>query len=721
MSRSEPYYFACARPEDIGQSLVARLEEIRKRDETASARKDQFALAYNHYYGWDLGQGSTSEVARGGDQGELATIRVNHARRAGKSLLSLLLGPRFSWRPQAPNGSVGGRKARLLADAILEHQMKRRKLALLIARWVEVGIVTSEAFIFSEWDVSEGPEIGIDEETGQTLREGDITYRVLPPWDVTREPDAKCFDESPFLYARVWRNKWDLAAMYGQDILGQPCAEKIVAATDDARVRSLSGALHFPASGDLIPVNYFFHRPSPALPEGRETLFVNADVVLRDRRLKPVYPSGIPLTRFAIDEQFDTPHAYSSWWDVLASQEAIDGVESAVATNLLNYGTQSIAIEQGTKSSVDSAYGAKAFYFPRGGKPPSPLMVATLPPQALEYLDRKEGQMLQLVGLNETFMGSPNTAQMNAQAFALLSSMAVQANSPSQNMLLEALSTLGTNILGVYSANVTEPRLVPVVGKQNKSILTAMRYVGSELAPIEACPVDIGNALEQTAPGRFQLATLYADRGWLTTPEQCQQVLETGRMEPAVQSLRNRLLILQAENEDLKDGKEPQVHACDDHLMHFKEHAGDVLNDSEARGDAQVLQVTHAHLDAHYREYWGLPTHRINPMTGMPELDPMTGQPIPMTVQEDPQYPVRLRIMLGQVPPAMAGPLDPLAGSPAQMPAPEGGAPVDGAAPALAGSPFAAAGATQPPNPVAGGSPFDPAGGGIGAAPLAVQ
>lgn len=626
MSNANDSYFAQAKKENIGQELTKKLEGSFDNGD----RQKLFDTAYKHYYGYD---GSTSEIVRGGDQGELSEIRVNKARSNAKSLLSILLGPKLNWRPQAPNSDPSARAATILATNLLEFQWKRRWLSRFVARWVEQSIIFSESFIFDEWDLAAGPPLAPDAKNKTILRQGDITYHNVPPWRVTRDSDCKSYEDLEWWIVTLHKNKWNQAALFEKDVLGELAKPKILAAASNDKMLKLGRIADPSRSSDLVPVHYFFHKPSPVLPAGREAVFLSPDCVLKDT---PLTYDTIPVHRLASDELFDTPFAYTSWWDGLSIQELMDGIETALATNLLTLATQSVAIEQGTETPPDHAHGMKAFYYTKGGRPPEGINMSKSPPEAFAHLKQKASDQQQLLGLNDVYRGQPDTAQMNAQAFALLASQAITQNSPAQAAVVDAVAQLGTSVLQTLCKRVKNERKIAITGKASQYLYAEKSFKGSELKPIQGVLIDIGNPIEQTAAGRFELAKMHKELGLIKTPEELQQVVDTGRMEPATQSLRDELMLVACENEQLAAGENPPVHTFQDHLIHFKENAS-VLSNPESLKNVRVIEAVAAHCDAHYREYWGLP-EGVEPKT-------------------DPQYLVRIRMMLGQVPPPMEVPM----------------------------------------------------------------
>lgn len=665
-------YFAAVGPADIGRAVFGRLSRVAETRRGGERHECQLE-AYNAYYGWDTGSGVTWRVDRDGEVGELTSIRINRARTALRSLIGLLTQAPYSWRPKARNGGASPRSAVLLASNLLEHYWDNQGWQARCVAWAEGAGVASEAYQVLLWNEEKGKAAGLeyqqpDPNAGPApegapapaaapmpkaeVREGGVEPHLLFPWDVFRDEDVRNADDGQWICVRIVHpNKWDLVDQYPKDINGAETASTIKSAQVDAGLplpesRQLSGV-----NSEAIAVYHFFHKKTRLVPNGRHTILISNTCVLRDGDLD--YPD-VPVVRLALEEQLDTPWGYSSWWDTLGAQQLADGLQTSIASNQAALATQSIAMEEGTRSDIDSVSGLKAFYFPRGATLPQPLQLTATPKEVFEHLGELYGHQTDMVGLNDVVQGQPDTAQMNAQAFALLASMAVQRNGPSQKAFLNGVAKLGQMLLAILRDKVSTKRQTAIAGKQaTESVLRDVEWEGADLDPIEATPVTIGNPLEQTQAGRYQLLQLYmALPGVVKDPVDIQQVVETGRLEQALESPRMQELAIAAENEMLQDGGQPPVLWTDDHPMHARKHRA-VMDYADVRTNKDLAAAVKTHLDWHYREYWGLPE----------------GQPPEM----DPQYPVRMRLLLGQQPPPEAP--GPMPGPPPNGPPPPGAKP----------------------------------------------
>lgn len=683
------FYFAAASRKEIGLALQAKLDKINAAEQGLDHR-EEMANAYGHVYGRDMGYGLTWGVTRGGEHGELAQVRMNSATSYARAKLAIATTAAVNWRPLAKNGDAGVMAATSLSRLIMEDEWETNQLNTVNLRWVWQAIIYAEGFVFPEWDMSAGPPMGATAE--RLIRAGAITYHNIPPWLVRRDNTSKSYKDCQWHFVSVLKNRWDLAALCHQlpdGRQGDAARDAILDAGESVRDRNVEQHLDIRASKDtdLIPVQYFFHRPSATLPLGREVIFINGDTVLSDRPM--VGPNstydGVPLYRIAEQERDGTPHAWAPFWDILGGQEINDGIDTTLSTIVTTLGNPIISHEKGA-GPLPGAVGAgfNVWERPPGTQAPEAVQTAQFPPDAMKYKDSNGSAMKQIMGLNDVALGQPQTAQMNAQAFAVLASMAVQQASPLQKAWLTGLSALGTGVLRTLRKRVTREREIRVTGKGSKNLNSIIKYSGEELACVEGVYVSIGNPLEQSPAGKKTILDDKIGLGFVTTPEQYDQVLETGRMEPVSRRARDETNLIEWEYEQIQQGINPPVLYIHDHVRHFRENSAALLS-PDVQGDPKVLTSGQAHLDEHYLQQFGMPR----------EADPMRL--------------VRERWLLGQ----QVDPTQQMQPMGAPMPGMPGEPPPPGAE---AGAPMAPPGAPpeppeMPPNPMTG-QQFDPTTGG---------
>ncbi len=713
-------YFAARHPLHVGEALTGRLERLLKGGDNYNHDcRDQWATAYEHYYGENAPWGGiTYALSRGGEQGELLQVRVNKSRSYIKAFIALVTAAKATWRTKAKNGDAGAAASTSIGQNLLEDFWSHRKLDRLFLRWVETAEVFARGHAVPLWDPRMGPPLAQQGDT--MLMQGDINLRILPPWDVWRDPALKSPEDISWQYVVTYENVFDLAkyhrALADRDAeLGKVREDKLTPEQwEDAILSAEINEQMDPSrrcresDSELVPVWHFFHRRSPALPFGRHVSFLSSSVVLEDEKLTEHYKE-VPVYDLYGDEKLDSAEGWTSSWDGLGVQELQDAIQSSLATNVTSLGNLSVAVAQGTKApdGDELATGFKVFEVPVGAEKPEVLQLAQFPPDIFKLIEHLDASHLQMLGLNDTAIGNPQSAQMNAQAFAVLASMAVQQASPFQTSAFGALARLGKGILQILSLNVSQQRQVRITGESSEALYAVRDYSGKDLEAIEAVEVTIGDPMEQTPAGRAQiLQELRNVPGAIQSAEQVYQVLTTGRMEHQLRAARDGQNLIQAEYQMLQRGEAPVVHTSQDHLLHYRENAAVLLNPDVLR-DPRVVAAVQQHLDEHYLNYYGIDPNADDPLLRLGRQRFLLGQdPAPPVPPPPP----------GMVDPATGLPIDPAAagGGPpmdaAGAPPPEPGAPPGAGGPAPLGPPMPPPSPVElpelPPNPMTG-QPFD--------------
>jgi hypothetical protein len=389
----------------------------------------------------------------------------------------------------------------------------------------------------------------------------------------------------------------------------QPSLEDRILACARARqgTRSRSGAKSGARSQDSDDVTcyYFYHRRGAALPKGREVVFLGDGTVLKDETLEY---DDFPLYRVTPTELFGTPFGYSPFIEVMAIQELIDSLASTIATNQIAFGVQNVIVPQGSDISPEQLSGGlRVIYKPPGTEGPKPLQLTSSPKEVFEFLETLKADQQRLFGLNDVVMGDAPSKDMSGAGMALLSQSALQQSSTLQANYIRMVQSIGTSILGTLRSRMTVPRTLDIVGKQNAFLVKPPEeYSGKNLGRVSKVLVDIGNPMEQTPTGRFELGQQMIQLGVKLNVDQMQQLVSTGRMDPLTRGLQSELLNILSENEAIAAGQPPDAMLHDDHLLHGREHSVPVAN-PEARKDPSVLDAHMKHMHMHYELYFGVP------------------------------------------------------------------------------------------------------------------
>lgn len=590
-------YWAKAPADELANHLAAKILEG-DQAQSGSPVRNEIQNAYRNYFGVSLDglSPSAGHVSRAGALGERAEYRINYSRALASAKHQIVVGPKVAWSCTAASSDYRAMADTVLGAKILEVYWKERGVEQNAVDCAESAIYLGEEFLFTPWDPELGDEVmAVGEKIHKT---GDVAYIVVPTWDVLRDPTARSWDDLSWLIVRTWELRYDVVARYpdfASDIMA--VTGSTMTAIPNGTGNTMSQAL----ASDFIPVYRLFHKRKPALPMGRESVFVGGKVVHDEPR--GLSYKHIPLHRMAVANLKGTPFAYTPYWETLGIQEATDSIHSSLVTNITTFGNGLISAEEGSAVREDIiANGPSVLYRKPGSAAPTAVAMPSAPKEAFNYIASIKADQRQLMGLNDVSLGQPDTADMNGTAFALLASMAIQANSTLQANYVRFVREVGRSTLQILQQRLTVERKIALAGVNSKGLVKQETYSGKSIAAVEDVIVEIGNPLQQTAAGRYQIAEMNLEKGFIRTPEQLQLVLDTGRLDPQTQALRNQLLLIASENEDMAKGVECVVSMYDHHTMHVPEHIA-LLADPDVRKDKRLVDAIQNHIAKH-DELW---------------------------------------------------------------------------------------------------------------------
>jgi hypothetical protein len=590
-------YFATLPSDQLPSEIIGRIEDYYKSlDDSSMLRK--YRKSYAMYYGGSVGGffNSTSDVGYGGEQGELSLVKVNHYRNLVQHLLVMTTSQRPALEARATNTDVKSMSQTILANGILDYYMRDKRLERYLKTATEHALVFGEGYVELLWNTEDGEQYGVDPDTQQPVYEGDLNFRnPLGPLEVIKDPaitDPALVDW--YIVAQTV-NKYDLAAKYPDK------ADAILNSKNPLYLNS-SYQTYMPvydAESPLIIVWRFYHRKSPAVPDGRETLILDGTTFLYDGPLPHQnLPTGLPLYRISPSDFFGTPFGYSACWDVIGLSEVIDSLYSAVTTNQTSFAVQNIMVPKGHDMAYQQLAGGLNLieYDPKLGKPES-LQLTNTPQEVFGFIKTLEGVSQVLVGLNDVVRGTPQASLESGAALALVASQAIQFNSGLAASYAGLLEDVGTAVVKMLQNFANTKRVISIAGKSKMYMVK--RFSSEDLSLVNRVVVDVANPLARTVAGRLELAqNLLQVPGLLKRPEQFLQVAETGKLEPLIEGEQAQLMKIKQENERMSDGDTPTAVFVDAHDLHIKEHAS-VLTAPDASENPQIVAAVMGHIQQH--------------------------------------------------------------------------------------------------------------------------
>jgi hypothetical protein len=602
-------YFAAAPPRELGEKLWNRFEAAQLEQTPRAAR---WFAAYAHAYGDETEAGRTWGMSRRGEAGELAAVRINRVRRASKARQQLILSGRVAFRARCKTQDSDAELAQLISQTWLEHDFKENGMEQLWRQGVEYSEFFAEAYAFTEYDWTRGEDV----QTPHGIRrDGGARTTLVPPWLVSTDNSVASPKDRNWWFVCTSRPKADLTMLYPRIRRGSDMVEGDLAelAIYDAKPFMVNNRLAWYGQRtdldrsleDNAEVVTFIHYPTLRFPLGRFVRLLGPDCVLEDRPLIGDHgdydETALPLHRLSADEMAGTPHAWTTFYDALANQELLDGIDTSAATIVTGFGTPMYAIEKNSGEKPEKlVLGMRPWLVAPGGKTPELIQRPEIASSMMEYRETLSQDIDKTFAINDDATGQTNSSDKNAQAEALRASMAVQQVSAQSGEARGFLRRIMECRLKTTRKNMQGERLLKAVGEAERHMLEGSRFfTAAKLEPLDNVELEEANPLEDTVQGRQAMLDFYGQRNLIKSQEDVESVMRTGRLAKALDPIRSENMLVESENEMLARGEAPMAYPTQNDVLHMRQHAC-VTMSVAALKNPKVLQA----YDAHDREHW---------------------------------------------------------------------------------------------------------------------
>jgi hypothetical protein len=577
-------YFAAKPAKDCASVLLGKADSFFN-ILRANAFLDKMSRMWAFYYGnFDRTVGYGHSVGFAGEQGELVTFPVNHFRNLAQHIYVMITSNRPIMEARAINTDYKSMAQTYLANGILEYYMREKRLEECLKKATELAIVLGAGYVKLSWNATGGDIYDTDPETEEPIREGDLEFTNLTPFDVVVDGTKESWDND-WVLCRTFKNRYDLMAKYPE------LSDKIKALPSKHQSAIYRLAIFSNDETDDIPVFEFYHKPTEAMPEGRYMLFLADEVVLLDTKMPY---RVIPVFRIAPNDLLGTPYGYSPMFDIYPLQEAINALFGSIMTNQNAFGVQNIFVPRGADINVNTLQGQMNII--EGNAKPEPLNLTETPAEVFKFLEMVIQNAETISGVNSVARGNPEASLKSGTALALVQSMALQFISGLQQAYVRLIEDVGTAVIQILKDFATTPKVVAIVGKNNRPLLK--EFTGEKISSINRVIVDVGNPLSRTIAGRVQMAEQMMQMKLITDPQQYFQVISTGKIESMYEGEMSELLLIKSENEQMMEGQDVITSPLDKHQMHIMEHRA-VLADPELRKDKNLVQIVLNHVKEH--------------------------------------------------------------------------------------------------------------------------
>lgn len=659
VSSSPDQYFANLPTRECAFEVWSRIEEYYN-EMRRTGRLALYRNSYTHYYmGWIY----RATMYRSGEQGELTRNFWNHERNLLRHLKVQTTQNKIAYKSQVLNSNAKSANVVEFANGLADRysQAPEYDLDAKGKQSVEDTLVWGESSIVALWNRFKGHPVAQDPQTGQILKDGDMEYFNVTPMDHIINCAHQSRDLIQWRCIRRWVNKYDLAAMY-------PQLAGVIDTYNDSEssyATKLVSLIHH--DRETVPIFYFFHDKTPAVPQGRLLVMADPNCIFEDGALDQGEGQKgydhVPVYDNIVETMQGSPYGYTVAFDLIPLQQALNELVSAVTTNNINFAIQCVMAMKGANLQWQELATGMSYieWDPKigaAGKPEA-LNLLSSKPETYQFIEMTIKNMTTLAGMDQMTMGNIDQSITSGQYAALVTVQSVMFNSGLQKGYARLMENVMTGTIKTIKKNMIGKKIARIVGETSEPYLK--EFTSADLQDIDSISVQLVNPMMQTPAGKMAMADALMKTGLIKDGQQYIGVYTDGDLPQLYRRQETQLKLVKQENEAILKGQVPEVIVTDNHVMHILEHT-QVLDNVEARLNPNAPHVVAgmAHIQKHLNKLLG----GLDPQTGVVE-GPIN--PVLAGIIGDPTLPIGTPSMIQMPPmqPGMGAPPPP-AGNPGQ-------------------------------------------------------
>lgn len=597
-------YFAAKSGLDLAQSCYERVTTFYK-DLPRRVMYKRWGKAYRTYYGLS-GQEDPFDVsspAVAGDEGQLTSIRVNHAGSIMRRQTAMISQTVPDFEPIPANSDYESLAQSDFCRKLLDYYMDNKGVGGKLFDGAQGAGIFGECRIEVAWDARGGPNLAPDQinpAVPNRTKAGDLVFRVYTPLDVIRDLGRYDQDDD-WIILRRFVNKWDLIARYpneADEIKGVRSDEFPQSTTPTNRIeweRKFGGN----DKTDLIPFYTLYHRKSDCLPDGKIAEFLSPGILLYEGNLPY---EEVPTVSITPGKMLRAPYGETPFHHLLALQDVYDLLASSVASNNAALALHLIFMPEGLDFSHMEI--SEGFAVIRGGAgvegnlKPEVLNFNAPNDTALKFMDLLVEAMEKIGGVNSTVRGDPGPNIQSGSFAALIAQQALEYAGAFQYSFQQAVAGVGNLIISILQQYADQPIVAEIAGQSHAYEL--VEFTKAKLDQIHRVSVKSGNPAARTPQFNIAMASDLLAKNMIPDIKTYITLVRTGEVDTVIDESQTNDMRIRRENELLAKGQPHEVLATDSHREDILHHAA-VLSSPAARANpgicSAVLLVIQKHLD----------------------------------------------------------------------------------------------------------------------------
>jgi hypothetical protein len=528
-----------------------------------------------------------------GEQGELVRMHTPKARVAINRLKALISQQRLSYQCMAEVMGTDVSDEIKIGNGLTDQIIQNERLDLKGPECLEGAFVCGKWFMKAIWSSERGDAVGYRDYDGKLLRTGGPEVTTHSPFDVFYDVDYNSTQERPWMMVRLKRSRWDLVAEH-------PDMADSIRALPSAQT-TLGASYWFNSSFvnyDTVVVYEFYHKPCPAIPQGRIIIFSDMNTVYYD----DINRYGIiPIEEMTPETVLTTGLGYPKLTDLLGSQEMYDNTISAVVTNSSQFAVQNVLVSRNANINLEEINGMRFVSYtpenvPGGGKPEA-LNLSQTAPETFKLIELLSGNLDSLSLMNGALQGQPPPGVTSGTAIATLAASGIQSLTPYSLCYNYCLEKVMWHCLNAYQKFGDAFQTLKMSGKNSQ--ITGKLFNKDSIKNLSGVKIITTNPLMQTIAGRLEIGEkilsmprdLWADYSAILNGEDPKNL---------TRGVVTQSQLMEQENEQMASGQQVPVLATDNHPQHMKCH-NDMLSDPNVRLNGAVNKIFLDHIMEHYQ------------------------------------------------------------------------------------------------------------------------
>ena len=533
-----------------------------------------------------------------GEQGELTSVKINHAGSIARRAVSLIVQTVPEWDPVPTNTDSSSIEQASFAKRVLNYYMDVKGVGQRLIETAHGAIQFGECLLSVEWDPLAGAPLSQPDPNLPTrTKTGDLVFHVFTPLDVVIDR-FRYDDEHDWRITKRSVNRWDLCARYPQlaeairgfqpPRIGPSIPTNSLDEEREWRARDQS---------DQIPLWTLYHRKTDALPQGKIAMCLSADIMLFEGNLPY---EKVPLISICPGKILRSPYGETPLHQILGLQDIYDHVASSVASNVVALGTQIILMPQGADYSYkELATGLAALKYtpsPDGKTKPEGLSLLAPNGEAVHLLEMLKLEMETIFGINSVLRGVPQANITSGSFGALVAQQALEYHNAFQFSFQSAVAESGDAIVAILKQYADQPIIAEIAGRAHD--YQRASFTKDNFSGVHRVKVKSGNPAARTAQFAISMADSLLQRGIITNAKDYLTLVRTGDVDTMVEGAEAVLLNIRRENEMIRQGQKPTALATEQHKQHIVSHA-DEIGDPSSKANPGIVKAGLDHIQEH--------------------------------------------------------------------------------------------------------------------------